>query len=193
MPPPPPPNSNHILWLRQDLLLLNAIVRSVSATLVQFISTSATSHAALTTLEKTFVSPSHRRIMTHRQNLASLNWTITDYMQDVKHNINSLALMNVPIDFDELSICVLNGLGLAYSHISHALQARDTPIAFKELFEHLLSYETQMKILVPSAPLASTPTSALFTSTSPLSHRRSNNRGGQTHNRSQQSWPLPTT
>ena len=62
-------------------------------------------------------------------------------MQDFKQNIDSLALMNVSVDFDELSICVLNELGPAYSHISHALQVRDTPFTFKEFFEHLLSYE----------------------------------------------------
>ena len=60
-------------------------------------------------------------------------------MQDVKHNIDSLALVNVSVDFDELSISLLNGLDPAYSHISNALQARDTPITFEELFEQLLS------------------------------------------------------
>ena len=76
--------------------------------------------------------------MTHRQNLASplqSDRTIIDYMQDVRHNIDSLALMDVSVNFDELSIIVLNGLVLAYSHISHALQARDTIITFEELFE----------------------------------------------------------
>ena len=72
-------------------------------------------------------------------------------MQDIKHNIDSLALMNVFVNFDELFIRVLNGLGLAYSHISHALQAGDTPVTFEELFERLLSYEAQLRILVPSA------------------------------------------
>ena len=50
----PSPNLDHILKLRQEQLLLNAIVRSVSATLVQFIFSSTTSHAAWTTLEKTY-------------------------------------------------------------------------------------------------------------------------------------------
>ena len=85
----PSPNPDHILQLRQDQLLLNAIVGSISATLVQFISTSTTSHVAWTTLEKIYASPSCRRIMTHHQNLACPqqgNQTITDYMQDIKHN-----------------------------------------------------------------------------------------------------------
>ena len=82
--------------------------------------------------------------MTHRQNLASPHQghqTITTYIQDVKHNIDSLALMNVSIDFDELFIRVLNGLSLAYSNIYHALQAQKTAVTFEESFEKLLSYE----------------------------------------------------
>ena len=128
--------------------------------------------------------------MIHCQNLASPqqgNQTITDYKKNVKHNIDSLALMNVSVDFDELSIRVLNGLGPTYSHISHALQARDTLVTFEELFEHLLSYEAQMKILVPFAPPASTSASTFVTSTNPTSCHWSNNRCRRTHNLSQQS------
>ena len=62
-------------------------------------------------------------------------------MQDVKRNIDALALLNVPVDFDELSIRFLNGLGLAYLNISHALQVHDSPVIFDELFEQLLNYE----------------------------------------------------
>ena len=53
----PSPNPDHILCLRQDQLLLNAIIGSVSTTLVQFISTSTTSRVVWTTLEKTYASP----------------------------------------------------------------------------------------------------------------------------------------
>ena len=132
--------------------------------------------------------------MTHHQNLVNPqlgNQTITKYMQDVKHNIDSLSLMNVAVDFDELSIRVLNYLGSAYSNISHTLQARATSITFEELFEQLLSYEAQMKILVHSAPPASTSFIALVTLPGPSSHRRQNNRSGRHHGQSQQSWPLP--
>ena len=55
------PNPDHILWLQQDQLLLNAIIGSVSTTLVQFI----TSRDAWTTLEKTYASPLRGRIMVH--------------------------------------------------------------------------------------------------------------------------------
>ena len=61
-------------------------------------------------------------------------------MEDFKHHINSLALMNVPIDFDELFVCVLNGLGPAYSNLSHAFEVRETLVMYEELFKHLLNY-----------------------------------------------------
>ena len=80
--------------------------------------------------------------------------------------------MNVSVDFDELSICVLEELGPTYSHISHALQAWDTPVPFEELFEHLLSSKVQMKIFVSFALLAFIPTSTLVTLIDPSSHRR---------------------
>ena len=184
----PSPNLDHILSLRQDQLLLNAIVGSVSATLVQFISTSATSGVVWTTLKKTYASHLPGRIMTHHQNLTSPqqgNWTITNYMQDVKHNIDFLVLMNVSFDFDEHSIHVLNGLGPTYSNISHALQARDTLLTSMKLFEHLLSYEAQLPILVPYAPPTSIMASAIITLTCPSFHRQSKSRGERIHNRSQ--------
>ena len=58
--------------------------------------------------------------------------------------------MNVPFDFDELSIRVLNRLSPAYSNISHALQVRETLFTFEELFEHLLNYEVQLQLSVSS-------------------------------------------
>ena len=133
--------------------------------------------------------------MTHRKNLAHPrqgNRSITDYMQDVKHNIDSLALMNIVVNFDELSISVLNGLDPAYSHLSHALQARETPITFEELFEKLHSYKAQMKVLVPSALPILHPAITFASLVSPSSHHRSTTRGGWNHARAHQSWTLGT-
>ena len=102
--------------------------------------------------------------MIHHQNLASPqqgNQAITSYMQDIKHNIDSLTLMNVLVDFDELSIRFLNGLGSTYSNISHGLQLQETPVMFKELFEHLLNYEAQLELSVSLALPATTLATAL--------------------------------
>ena len=95
--------------------------------------------------------------------------------------------MNVYVDFDELSIHVLNGLGPAYLNIFDALQVWETLVTFEELFKQLLRYEDIMKILVPSSLAASTPAISLVAWTCPSSHHRSNNRDGWNYNQSQQS------
>ena len=68
-------------------------------------------------------------------NLSHENQTITTYMQDIKNCIDSLVLMNKPMDFDDLSICILNGLDPTYSKLSHALKVRENLLDFEELFE----------------------------------------------------------
>ena len=45
-------------------------------------------------------------------------------MKEVKHNIDSPALMNASINFDELFIHVLNGLGLACDAPNLALDVK---------------------------------------------------------------------
>ena len=171
-------------------IVLYAIIKFISPTLVQFLSTSTTSRAMWTTLEKTYVSPSRKQIMVHCQNLASPQqgtWTITEYMQYVKHNIDSLALMNVPVDFNELYVCVLNGLGSAYSNLFHALQVWETPITFEELFKHLLNYEAQLRHSVPLALLAFIRTTDMVTLPGSSFQCQLNNRGSRNPNRSLQS------
>ena len=78
-------------------------------------------------------------------------------IQDVKHNINSLILLNVPIDFYKLSIHVLNRLGPTYSNLSHALQVRENPFTFEELFKHLLNYEAPTPTFGSSPPFQRLP------------------------------------
>ena len=90
--------------------------------------------------------------------------------------------MNVLVDFDELFICVMKELGLAYSNLSHALQVQETPVTFEELFEHLLNYEAQLQDSVPLALPGSIPATAMVTLLVSLSHRQSNNLGRRNPN-----------
>lgn len=64
--------------------------------------------------------------------------------------------MNKPVDFDDLSIHILNGLDPTYSNLSPALQVRDSPFKFEKLFEILLSYEAQLRLLNPQLASLST-------------------------------------
>ena len=110
-------NPDYTLWIRQDQLLLNAIIGSLTPTIVPFIAASKTSHDAWNTLEKTYDAPTRGRIMQLRSNLAypeNGTRSVTEYMQDIKSSIDALALMNVTIDFDEPSIRILEGPDKSY-------------------------------------------------------------------------------
>ncbi|KAJ0971969.1 hypothetical protein J5N97_019928 [Dioscorea zingiberensis] len=160
------PNPAYSLWICQDKLLLNALLGSLTANLVPFIASKKTSMEAWKTLEKTYASPSRGRIMELRRKLATPvrgSRTITEYMQDIQSCIDSLAFMDKPVNFDELSIRILNGLDDSYKHLSSAIQARETPITFEELFEKMLHEEAQQQFL-PASPPAH-PTTALATQT----------------------------
>ena len=52
----PVPNPAHLYWFRQDQLLLNAIVGSLTPTLVPFVSASKTFHEAWETLCKAYAT-----------------------------------------------------------------------------------------------------------------------------------------
>lgn len=60
-------------WIRQDQLLLNAIVGSLSPQLVPFIASATTSHQAWNILFTMYGKPSHGRIMQLRSDLDTLS------------------------------------------------------------------------------------------------------------------------
>ena len=91
-------NPAYSFWNRQDKLILNGIIGSISPALVPFIAAKKTSFAAWSSLEKTYASPSRGRIMELRQKLRAPikgTRTITEYMMDIQSTIDSLALMRI--------------------------------------------------------------------------------------------------
>ena len=112
-------------------------------------------------------SLSRGHIMELHRKLANLikgTRSITEYMQEIQSWIDSRALMNKPVDFDELAIRILNRLDDGYINLSSALQAQETPIEYDELLKKLLHVETQLKL--PGKATSSQPTSAF---TAPVS------------------------
>uniref|UniRef100_A0A2N9EU87 CCHC-type domain-containing protein n=1 Tax=Fagus sylvatica TaxID=28930 RepID=A0A2N9EU87_FAGSY len=71
--------------------------------------------------------------------------SVTEYMQIVKRYADELALIDAPLNDEDLVIHVLNGLGSDFKEISAADRARDSPISFEELHEKLCDRETFLK------------------------------------------------
>ena len=137
------PNPAHTLWVRQDQLILNALVGSLSPTLIPFIAKAQTSHAAWTILADTYAKPSRGRIK-QVNDLTKGSQTITDFLQSVKARTDELAILGAPLEEDDLTEKILDGLGDEYKELVHVVQARDTPITFDELHEKLLNYEAAL-------------------------------------------------
>ncbi|KAL5764571.1 hypothetical protein ACOSQ2_017165 [Xanthoceras sorbifolium] len=55
-------NPAYILWIRQDYLIINALIGSISPTIIPFIAQSKTSHEAWNILANTYAKPSRGRI-----------------------------------------------------------------------------------------------------------------------------------
>ena len=121
---------DYFLWIRQDQLVLNAIAGSLSPTLIPFIASAKTSREAWTTLANTYAKPSRGRVSQLKEQLRVLAkgpQTITEYMQTVKSIVDDLAMLNAPVDDEDLTLKILGGLDDDYyKTLCDAIHFRET-------------------------------------------------------------------
>uniref|UniRef100_A0A5B7BE24 CCHC-type domain-containing protein n=1 Tax=Davidia involucrata TaxID=16924 RepID=A0A5B7BE24_DAVIN len=70
-------------------------------------------------------------------------------MQTIKTRADDLALLGAPIDEEEITDKILDGLGDDYKELVRAVQARDTSITFEELHEKLFNFEASLQSIPP--------------------------------------------
>ena len=141
-------NPEYSLWICQDQPILNVIVGSLSSRIILFITSLKTSKNAWTTLATTYAKPSRGRVMQIKGQLANLykgSQRVIEYMQQIKSRSDELAMMDAPINSEDLTIKILEELSAEYKDIALAVQARETPISFEELHEKLLNFETHLQ------------------------------------------------
>ena len=71
---------------------------------------------------------------------------IIEYVQIVQIIKDELAIINVPIDENDLTSRVLHNLSLDCKEISVAIRSRDTSITFEELHNKLVEHEGFLKL-----------------------------------------------
>lgn len=129
-------NLAHTLWIRQDQLILNAIIGSISQTIIPFIAQTKTAREAWTILATTYAKPSRGHIKQAKSQLKMItkgSESVTAFLQAIKAKADELALLGAPLDEEDLTDKILDGLGDEYKELTRAFQARDTPITFEEL------------------------------------------------------------
>lgn len=74
---------------------------------------------------------------------------ITEFMQTSKTRTYDLVLLGAPIDEEEITDKILDGLGDDDKELVRAIQARDTSITFEGLHEKFLNFEAFLQIVIP--------------------------------------------
>lgn len=165
------PNPAHIVWIRQDQLILNALIGSLSPTIIPFIAQATTSREAWTILANTYAKPSRghiKQIKTHLKHITKGSQSISEYLQAIKSRADELAILGAPLDEDDLTDKILDNLGDDYKELVRAVQARDSSISFDELHEKLLNFEASLQ--------AGKPDPVYFPASANIAHRHSGNR-----------------
>ncbi|KAA8543167.1 hypothetical protein F0562_021338 [Nyssa sinensis] len=141
-------NPAHNTWIRRDQLILNAIVGYPSPTIIPFIARAKTSEKAWLILANTYAKPSQGRVKQIKKQIKNLtkgSQSVTEFLQSVKCRADELAILEKPMDEDDLTDKILDGLGDDYKELIHSVQACDTMIMFDELHEKLLNFEASLQ------------------------------------------------
>ena len=152
------PNPLYQSWYRQDQILLGAILGSCSDTIQPIVSSAETAHQAFKILTDSYASVSRSRIISLKSKLAKNpkgSKSMAEFLHEMKAIADELALAQSPVLDEDLIVHILTQLGDDYKHITAALQIRDTPLTFSDLFAKLVDYERSLHETI-SAPTIAT-------------------------------------
>ena len=143
----PPSIAKKHHWVRQDKLILSAILASTSPTITSLIATAKTSYDAWKKLSTMYASKSRTRAMQLKEELTLIqrgNRPILEYLHAVKGLVDEIALIDHPISDDDITLYVLNGLGPEFCEIAAPIRAREKSLAFEELHDLLIRHENYL-------------------------------------------------
>lgn len=118
------------------------------------VTASSTSREAWLKLIRLYANCSHTRVMQLKGNLMFLSCgskSVIDYLKQVKSTIDELALVDSPLTNDDLTLCILNGLGYEFHDIAGTIRTQENPLVFEELHDLLVSHEMLQQTTIASA------------------------------------------
>ncbi|KAM0037972.1 putative RNA-directed DNA polymerase [Helianthus debilis subsp. tardiflorus] len=153
------PNPEYAQWMRQDQMILSAILGSCSDPIQPILSSAETSREAWEILVTSYANSSRSRIISLKSRLAKNpkgTRSVAEFLHDMKSIADELALAQSPVKDEDLQIHILGQLGDEYRNFVAALKARDTALSFSELFQKLVDFERSLKEDVVSSPSITT-------------------------------------
>ncbi|XP_012843406.1 PREDICTED: uncharacterized protein LOC105963544 isoform X2 [Erythranthe guttata] len=138
-------NPEHILWRRQDQLLLHAIFASLSEAVIPLVSSATTSKDAWNRLHRLYAKRSTSHIIHLKDKLSSITRgtsSVTEFLVSIKQIADELTALGDPPSDADLLIYTTRGLGIAYKELITALRTRDSVVPFEELFDKIIDHES---------------------------------------------------
>ncbi|XP_042988799.1 disease resistance protein RUN1-like [Carya illinoinensis] len=127
-------------WVRQDKLLLHAILASTSPTITPILASCKTSQQAWSLLTRLYAGKSRTRALQLKENLTLSTRgsnTVTEFLQAIKMIADELAIIDHHVSDDDLTLYILNGLGPEFREIAAPIRARETSMTFEEIHDLL--------------------------------------------------------
>ncbi|GKV11820.1 hypothetical protein SLEP1_g23039 [Rubroshorea leprosula] len=137
------------LWAHQDQLLRHALITSISESITPYIAAAAaTAQQAWETLARLYANRSRTRVITLKERLQNMRrdgCSVAVYLRDLKTVADELGTIDRPLNDDDLTVYILNGLGPEFREIAAFLRARDSSLSFDDLHDRLVAHEESLK------------------------------------------------
>lgn len=153
------PNPAYTTWFRQDQVIFSAILGSCSDDIQPLIASALTAQEAWERLTTSFASTSRSRIISLKSKLAKNprgTRSVSDFMNEMHSIADELALVQSPIQEEDLMVHILTQLGDEYGPITAALKVREHPISYPELLDKLMDFERSLTEAGSNTPLLAT-------------------------------------
>nr|GME07537.1 Retrovirus-related Pol polyprotein from transposon RE1 [Ipomoea batatas] len=153
------PNPAYSTWIRQDKLIFGAIAGTLSSSIGPLISSARTTHEVWNILANTYARPTRGHIKQLKDQLKNIikgGSTVTEYMHQIKRVVDELALLGKPMEHEDITDKILDGLDSDYQSVIDAVNGRDSIISFEELHEKLINKELALHRAVPPTTFPAT-------------------------------------
>ncbi|XP_019184049.1 PREDICTED: uncharacterized protein LOC109178954 [Ipomoea nil] len=141
-------NPDYLLWVRQDQIIVSALLESCSDSIQPLVSSASTAYDAWQRLTTTYASASRGRILSLKAKLTQNprgTRSITVFLNDMRSIADALALAQSPVSDEDLIVYILTQLGDEYNSIFSVVCVRLKPISLAELADVLIDHERQLQ------------------------------------------------
>lgn len=143
------PNPAYEEWFARDQQILGFILSSVLKEVFIQIAASQTAAQAWQGVADTSAAQRRARSVNVRLALSTTQKgaaSITEYFTKMRSLGDEMAAAGKPLDDEEMTAYILNGLDIDYESIVSAVLNRENPISLTDIYSQLLSFESRVEL-----------------------------------------------